>query len=48
MLKAIRTAHAASKDWKNTLQSFLIDYWSTKHTTTKESTVQLLFNIVQS
>ena len=44
--KAIQTAHAEHRKWKQELQRFLLNYRTTPHTTTKVPPAQLLFNRV--
>lgn len=43
IMKAIRSAHAEGKQWKQTLYIFLRQYRSTPHTTTKYTPHRLLF-----
>ena len=43
LMKAIRSAHAEGKQWKQTLYTFLRQYRSTPHTTTKYTPHRLLF-----
>ena len=44
--KAIQTAHAEHRKWKQELQRFLLNYRTTPHTTTKVPPAQLLLNRV--
>ena len=41
--KAIRTAHVEGKDWKKTLNTFLLNYRATPHAMTGVSPARLLF-----
>ena len=41
--KAIRTAHVKAKDWKKTLDTFLLNYRATPHAMTGVSPAKLLF-----
>ena len=42
--KAIKTAHAQGKPWKQELNKFLLQYRTAPHTTTKTPPAELLFN----
>ena len=42
--KAIKTAHAQGKPWKQELNRFLLQYRTAPHTTTKTPPAELLFN----
>ena len=44
MKKRIKTAVAENKNWRNELQTFLIHYRATNHTTTNVSPAELLLN----
>ena len=44
MMKNIKISHAAGLDWKNELQSFLLQYRNTPHSTTNETPSNLMFN----
>ena len=42
--KVIKTATLEEKNWRQELQRFLINYWSTPHATNKVPSCELLFN----
>ena len=42
--KVIKTATLEGKNWRQELQGFLLNYWSTPHATTKVPPCELLFN----
>ena len=44
--KAIRTARIQGEDWKHALYTFLLNYRTRPHTTTKEIPAKLLYNHV--
>ncbi|XP_028408174.1 uncharacterized protein K02A2.6-like [Dendronephthya gigantea] len=44
--KAIRTAHSEGRRWQDELDTFLLNYRSTPHSTTHTSPAELLFNRV--
>ena len=44
--KAICTAHSEGKKWQSELDTFLLNYKSTPHSTTHTSPAELLFNLL--